>query len=154
MFYLNQSFDRHDLKSKEKSKVNKLNARVRTTSEADSNNSVCESYNTRSRLRTYSESGLAVREGNSAVASNLRTETIRKRFLSGSGRYYYYIKPIYDLKSLTFQVTCSNRNNITRKHRNPSYSQKVKTQLLLISDEMYVIINSTTSLNPTKRYRI
>jgi len=44
----------------------------------------------RTRQRTYSESGLAVREGESR---DLRTETIRQRFLSGTARSFPGLPP-------------------------------------------------------------
>jgi len=44
----------------------------------------------RTRQRTYSESGLAVREGESR---DLRTETIRQRFLSGTARSFPGVPP-------------------------------------------------------------
>lgn len=64
-------------------------SRVRTMSEAGGNNNMEKNgydHPPRTRQRTYSEGGMAVRgvEG----TNNLRTETIKKRFLSGSARSY------------------------------------------------------------------
>lgn len=61
----------------------KVVPRVRTVSEAEDTVPGQRPVQPRSRQRTYSESGLPVREGE---RKDLRTETIRQRFLSGSAR--------------------------------------------------------------------
>jgi len=64
----------------------KVQPRVRTVSEADDESSrpVASQIVPRTRQRTYSEGGMCVRGGE--TVQDLRTETIRQRFLSGSAR--------------------------------------------------------------------
>merc|ERR1711874_416085 len=65
--------------------------RARTGSEAeDKSESMVVS---RGRQRTYSESGLSVRKGEGSKDLDLRTETIRRRFLSGTVRSSPVITP-------------------------------------------------------------
>jgi len=59
-----------------------LGSRVRTVSE----DRTASTEVVRSRQRTYSESGLAVRNGDGRKDMDLRTETIKRRFLSGTAR--------------------------------------------------------------------
>jgi len=60
----------------------KMAGRVRTASE----DKTIRTDIIRTRQRTYSESGLAVRQGDVSKDIDLRTETIKRRFLSGSAR--------------------------------------------------------------------
>jgi len=59
-----------------------VGGRVRTVSEVKT----ARPEVVRSRQRTYSESGLAVRSGEGRKDMDLRTETIKRRFLSGTAR--------------------------------------------------------------------
>ena len=59
-----------------------MGSRVRTVSE----DKTARTDVVRSRQRTYSESGLAVRNGDGRKDMDLRTETIKRRFLSGTAR--------------------------------------------------------------------
>jgi len=68
----------------------KVVSRVRTVSETEDTVKVQRQVQPRTRQRTYSESGLPVREGES---KDLRTETIRQRFLSGSARSFPGLPP-------------------------------------------------------------
>eukprot|EP00090_Calanus_glacialis_P021073 TRINITY_DN3250_c0_g1_i1.p1 TRINITY_DN3250_c0_g1~~TRINITY_DN3250_c0_g1_i1.p1 ORF type:complete len:894 (-),score=315.81 TRINITY_DN3250_c0_g1_i1:265-2946(-) len=69
----------------------KVVSRVRTVSETEDTVKVPRQVQPRTRQRTYSESGLPVREGES---KDLRTETIRQRFLSGSARSFPGLPPL------------------------------------------------------------
>jgi len=83
-------------------------SRVRTLSEAGGNNNVEKNGQElpRTRQRTYSEGGMSVRGVDGT--SDLRTETIKKRFLSGSARSY----PGPIISSTTPTVTSTNTSQL------------------------------------------